>query len=218
MFKFRIAALLLLSTAAYTAHAQKAGYIITNSGDTIKCEVRNILLSSSIRFKTDTMKEYQEESATTIRQYYRHKDKYPYRSVVLPGKKNPRFVSVVEDGTISIYEQASSQTMGSFNPAGGMFTPYSNNVTFWYMQKGNGPILKIKTNQLINFRSKKDRRLDFEAMIADKPEVLKLYKSTASFSFDTLKEIAHYYNTGEAPKPKESKPIEPAEQPVTEGE
>ncbi|MBS7563507.1 hypothetical protein KHS38_03735 [Mucilaginibacter sp. Bleaf8] len=217
MLKLKTIALLFLSAIAFNAHAQKTGYIITNSGDTIKCKVRYVTLSSNIRFKTDTMKEYQEESPTTIKQYYRQKDKYPYRSVVLPGKKDPRFVSVIEDGNISIYEQASKQVMSSFNPAGGMFTPYSSNVTFWYMQKGDGPVLKIKTNQLINFRSKKDRKSDFEAMIADKPEVLKLYESADSFSFDLLKDIVHYYNTGEAPKPKVTEPAEPAVEPVTEG-
>jgi hypothetical protein len=199
---FKYFTVLLLGISALTVNAQNKDYIITKQGDTIMCKVKYVFLSPSIRYKTDTMKEYQEEDSSTIRQYYRHKDKYPYRSVILPGKKEPEFLSLVEEGVISIYEQALKKAINTINPISRAINPYSQNEVFWYMQKGQGAIIKIKTNQLINFRSKKERKSDFEAMIADKPEVSKLYESADSFSFDLLKDVVHYYNTGEAPKPK----------------
>ncbi|WP_158828071.1 hypothetical protein [Mucilaginibacter lacusdianchii] len=139
------------------------------------------------------MKEYQEVDATSIKQYCFRKAKYPQRAVTLPNKKNPEFLSLVEEGKINIYEKI--VTSGGY--------PTSYTYTYWYVQKGTGPLVDIKSNALINRRSRSDRQEDLIALINDNSAVLDQYKAADSFSFDQIKSTIHFYNTGEAPKKSE---------------
>jgi hypothetical protein len=189
---FKYLTVLLLGISALTVNAQNKDYIITKQGDTIRCKIKGVLFNSSIRFKTDTMKDYKEESASTIKQYFRHKEKAPQRAVTLPNKHTPEFLTLLEEGKINLYEKMVM--------SGGYPTSYT--YTYWFVQKGTDSVMDIKSNALINKKSRKERKEDLIALISDNKDVLGQYTTADSFSFNQIQATIHYYNTGEAPKAK----------------
>lgn len=166
--------------------AQEQDRIVNLNGDTIKCQIK-INFVFATKYKTPEMADYEKFDVKTVKYYYIAKDDARFKAVIRPGKKKVEYLRLIEEGKICLYEYVSSTN-----------TPtVSQSLTNWFVSKGDDTLHKLKSSSLLNFTSKKDRKNIFLDMLADKPEVLKQYEDTDSFSFKNLRNAIHLYNTGQ---------------------
>lgn len=180
-----ISALVCSLLLTYTAKAQDQDRVVTQTGDTIKCEIKSAFLSST-KYTVAGTGEIKKLDIKDIRYYYIAKKNEAYRAVQRPGKTKFEFLELVEEGKICLYRYVVSH----YGPTGGYST------TTWYVSKGNDVLQELKTSALFSFKSKKDRKDLFADMLADNEAVLKQYQETDSFSFKNLRNSVHLYNTG----------------------
>jgi hypothetical protein len=163
--------------------AQKPGYVITQSNDTIKCEVKNVFNmiwgdvpkyvippdTNLIKIKIKNIKEYQFTKDSTI-----------YIAKILPDDKNPTFVKWLIRGKIDLFD----------------YTVKDRNMdyTTWYVSKNNGPLLSIKISGLVLFSDKKGRMASLEDMFGDDPAVLSTLKNANNLHFDTIASCIKTYD------------------------
>ncbi|CAM3980424.1 hypothetical protein MUGA111182_20145 [Mucilaginibacter galii] len=184
--KIRLLLLLSLLIASITVNAQQPGIVVNNSGDTLKCEMKFPFIGAN-KYKTAQMEDFKKLNVKEI-SYYRTDDlKHVYKAARLPNSKKTAFLQVVEEGRINLYTHTVTYS-------GYMGASYS--TTTWYISKNNGELQELKTSALFSFKSKKDRKNNFSDMLADNPEALKLYQDEDNFSFKTLRNTVHFYNTG----------------------
>ncbi|MFD1257587.1 hypothetical protein ACFQ3S_12335 [Mucilaginibacter terrae] len=184
--KFLLIVILTSTIISFVAHAQQTGIIVNLNGDTVKCEMKFPFIGAD-KYKTAEMEDFKKFNVKDV-SYYRTDDlKRVYRATHLPKSKKLVFLQLVEDGKITLY----TYTVTSY---GYMGATYTN--TTWYVSKDNGELQELKTKALFGNSSKKSRQNIFSEMIADNPEVLKQYEEADNFSFKTLQNTVHYYNTG----------------------
>jgi len=183
---------LLVAIASSAVYAQQPGIVVNTNGDTLKCEMKFPFIGAN-KYKTTQMEDFKKFDVKDI-SYYRTDDlKRVYRAARLPRGKKPVFLEVVEDGKICLY----TYTVTHYGYMGA-----TSSTTTWYVSKDNGELQELKTNALFGVKSKKDRQNVFSEMLADRPDALKQYQDEDNFSFKTLRNTVHFYNTG---KPLEEK-------------
>src|SRR5471030_121586 len=90
---------LLLIISVIFAKAQTEDYVITNIGDTIRCEV-NISGWGTVKYKV-TEGKFEKVKLTDIKEYYHQYDDLRFRAVYRDNK--PEYLRVIENGRISLY-------------------------------------------------------------------------------------------------------------------
>ncbi|PTR01368.1 hypothetical protein C8P68_101602 [Mucilaginibacter yixingensis] len=175
----------LLLLAAFNVHAQKKDYIINTKGDTIWCNISNPLLSK-IKYTTAD-----GQSATvtteTVSEYYCIGKKIRRRAVYVENKTEPEFLTVLENGSISLYEAVAT----NYNGISG------SSVTVWFISKDSDQADLIKTSGAIIGKSEKDLKDTLADMLKDKKEIYDAYITEDKFSFKQIQKLVHWYNTGE---------------------
>ncbi len=159
-----------------------------------------------VKYKTDKMADYEEVNPYQVKQYFHHKDKVPHRLVTLDSEKKVLYLGLLEEGEINLYEQTIKSQMGAAAPgvgptvnygavSGGLLSTYS--LIDWYAEKGLESPVYVKSNRVIINKGRSERKADFISLISDKPAVLDEFKKDNDYSFDTIRDIVHLYNTGE---------------------
>ncbi len=102
-------------------------------------------------------------------------------------------MKAIEKGPINLLEEQAIRTSG-MPGTGGVF---SNTTTNWYIGKGIDTVRILKTSDLFSIKSKKARKNILTDLIKDKQEVYDKYLADDSFTFEELRSLIHFYNTGE---------------------
>jgi hypothetical protein len=186
--------IILFSALLLTASVLKAqdhDYVITLSGDTIKCK---ILFDG--RYKADGAAKSKRISFDEIKEFYTVKDDKRCRAVYLPGHKRPQFMAVVEKGKIDLYQETKNY---AYKDIVGIVS--STTVTEWYIAKGTDTVKVLKNSDFlwgsVFLKSKKSRKNDLAEMLKDNKGVYNKFITDDKFSFDQIRNLVHSYNTGE---------------------
>lgn len=184
----------LLFATAFTVHAQQKDYVVTTGGDTVKCEITKPFLGSP-RYNTGA--ESTKIRIDEIAAYYQSKEHLKVRAVHTDGHKRSSFMSVIEDGPITLYEEI----ITNYNAGTGVSTSTKN--WFW-STKGSPQANSLKTSSLfLGDKSREERMNDLGELLKDKKEIYDAYIAQKKFSFKQIQKLVHWYNTGEKELPEE---------------
>ncbi|MFA4870481.1 MAG: hypothetical protein WC623_19955 [Pedobacter sp.] len=165
-----------------TALAQN-DYIVTLKNDTLRGEVKNTLFGYKHRFKETGQSKSNLITVKNTKLYSKISNKKvnTYEARILPDKKKPIFMELLEKGDINLYE------LIVYN--GGM---NGSTTTNWYASKGSGPLFSLKTSALAFNRADKEK--SFEQLLSDNPALWANFKAEKSFSFKVLRKYINLYN------------------------
>jgi len=188
---------LFLVTLVYFAKAQTEDYVITNIGDTVRCEV-NISGWGTVKYKVAGGK-FEKVKLEDIKEYYHQENDLRFRAVYRDSSNKPEYMRVLENGPISLYLHDGSQAgLGVL----GMLTVSPTSV---YVGKGGDRTITLKTSGLLNGGSKQGRKDALSEMLKDKPDIYNKYVADNKFNYSQILNLVHLYNTGkpyQAPKKK----------------
>ncbi len=185
---------------SFTAVAQNFDYILNNRSDTIKCNIKTPLFGKNkYKLLNAGDSQYIRMEKDSIREYYLSKRNIIYRRVILNNSgllfPNQRvFLQVVENGQISLYVQMNAKsTYSPTNPA--IIDPMTED---WYVSKNSDSAKIVKPTDLGLFMRTRGRTgNNFTQMLEDNPEVFEKFVRDDRFSFETIQNIIHFYNTGQ---------------------
>lgn len=170
--------LLLFIVFPFFASAQN-DYVVLENGDTLYGKIKRNLFGK-MRIVSPNQEIKINEN---VKAYYLSKDSASYYNIMHPVMGEKVFMYAVGKGEINLYSYSSSIT--TYN--GGTIT-----TTDWYIEKNGSPLELIKSSGLAGGR--KDRKDILRALIADKPEILKLYEENDSFTFNNIRKLINEYN------------------------
>jgi hypothetical protein len=179
------------------AKAQKRDYVITANKDSVYCTISRSFFTGNSSYKVNDGKSVRIKP-DDIKEFYLGDEDVKQRSVVRQGKKKHEFMTVLEDGKISLYQEITSSP-GGVRPNGMMFGGTSS--TQWYIAKVTDTVTEVKNSDfslaIIFNKSRKHRKADFADFISDNQAVYDKYKTEDKFSFKQVRNLVHIYNTGE---------------------
>lgn len=172
-------------------------YVVLNTGDTIYCNFqkgkKGMLMFNPIA--GGTMKPI---IADSISAYFQRKDKCVFIAKKLPGENKKKFLAVLEQGKIDLYQFSQSYKTGGFSISGMPGSNYgAGSVSSFdlYAKKTNTDSLHaIKTNTILNKTSAKQRREAFNSLIGDDKELLEFFLAKDEFSVDVIRNTIMLYN------------------------
>ena len=193
--------LLIIFILAISAKAQKGDYVITTKGDTIACTISAPMLGA-MKYKinkTDSTEKPKKISVKDIKEFYTAKKDIWGRRVYVHAYDTlyAVYLSVIESGRINLYQEITNNS-----------GPYGyTSSTQWYIAKGSDTTKILKTSSLSIFmRSKGKRKNDFAEMLSDNKNVYDEFLKTTDFSFGTIRNFVHLYNTGYPATDEKSRP------------
>lgn len=168
------------------ARAQKTpDYVINTKGDTIKCFISLPFIGSAEYTLPDGSISPLEDS-TYVKEYYSAKANLRKRAVNIPGIKKPVYLEVVEDGKIIIYFQ--------------QYIRYNTEYLAWHIFKKADPEFNINNMPLSNNSKISSAKVDILKLVSDNPAAVNMCNDKKKLSYDDVRDIIHFYNTGEVPK------------------
>lgn len=175
----------ILMLFTISVNAQTEDYVITPKGDTLKCSISFPLIGAS-KYTIPGAKS-KKMDRDEIKEYYITRKDLRKRVVFMGHKSKADFMTVIENGKISLYEIVYNH-----------YSQYSNqSTTEWYVGKSSDRVLALKTSDLLFLgKARKERKDDFSDMLKDKPEVYEKYMAEDKFSFSAIRNLVHLYNTG----------------------
>jgi hypothetical protein len=194
-FKKILVAAITLLCGIVSAYAQTDDYVITTKGDTLKCGISLPLMGASKY--TVPGSDAQKLERDEIKEYYIKRKDLRKRVVFMGDAKKADYMTVVENGAISLYEIVYT----SYGQYGA-----TSSTTDWYVGKGTDRVSALKTSGFLLGKDRKDRKDDFAIMLKDKPAVYKKYMAEDKFSFNAIRNMVRLYNTG---KPLEYEVVVP---------
>jgi len=203
-------AFVILLLFTLSAKAQNSDYVITTNGDTLACTITTPAFVQNGKYKTSGMDKSKQILMSEIKEYYISKDSALFRKVYKrPGKTgSAKFMVVLENGKINLYEEIINTTYMNPGMNGGMYT---NSSTTWYLSKGSDTLKAIKNADFsisaLFFKSRKSRENEFAEMIMDNKKVYDKYLADDKFSFKEVRNLVHVYNTGKPFKEPDPKPV-----------
>jgi len=163
--------------------AQNPDRIITVKNDTIPCTITLMADEYSYSYKKVEKDEPIKIETTNVKEFYSGDKKIWKRRVYQNGHLIPYFLTVIELGKISLFEDVTTLTSyGPFNT-----TSVSKTIE-WYVAKGNDHADLLKSSKFKVFGEKKSKNA-FVALIEDNKEVYNKFLVDNSFSFDEIKRI-----------------------------
>ncbi len=174
-------------------------YIITNNGDKVMGEVKSHTVDK-VKFLPAGQKKSAKYKPSEIKEAYKAGHGV-FRSILVPKRKKPCFLQVLEDGKIKLYEYykvsynyygmyGSSMSVG---PGLGYGGGYNSTKKTWYAQKDGGELVDIKTNQI--WGSRKARKEGFLNLVNDNKHVADRYAAEDKFNFDFVRSLIVEYNS-----------------------
>ena len=191
---FFVIFLVALITITFKATAQ-SDYVITVKGDSIPCKISRSFIGI-MKYKSATMTESESIEPDVIKEYYVAKKNILHRAVFKEGSNSPMYMTVIEKGKISLFEEivvsSSIATYGFGAP-----TTTRTSVEEWYISKGSDNVSKIKTTDIVLLINSKQKRKDaFGDMLKDNKAVYEKYLNDDKFTFKQIQNLVHLYNTG----------------------
>jgi len=177
---------IILLALTFTVKAQ-GDYVVTVGGDSIACKL-SMPLFGALKYQSATMSVPKKITPDEIREYYSSDDQQLYRAVYPTHYLKPTYLSVIENGRISLYE-ATNRIYNSTN----MIT---TTTTTWYIGKGTAYVKDVKSNTLFASRSRNERKDDFAEMLKDNKNVYDKYQAEDKYSFEQIRKLIHLYNQG----------------------
>ena len=175
----------ILIAFGFKSFAQKPtfNYVITQKGDTIKCDFKKPLLGK-IRYQPIGVKGYTKVTTDSIKEYYTVKDSTTNVAIILPDYSDPEFVVRLERGHINMYQQIIVT-----------YSQYGNTTTYyWFINKDDGPLKQLKATTIFTDGSRKERKAMFSEMIADDTTLQGQFNADTDFSLKRLQFYVHQYN------------------------
>jgi hypothetical protein len=176
-FLFVLAA--IITTSVIQASAQNE-YFITNKNDTVKCTFIPFIGFNQYIFKYKLTEggEVNRVSSDTITEYRQKNTIYAKRQ--LSDFPKPQFVQWLIKGKLNVYARVTPSA-------------YVNNVDYYAAKSTDSVIVQIKTNNEFSGTRAK-RKSAFEALIADAPEVAKMFDEADSYTVNSLMKTIRNYN------------------------
>ena len=188
---------IMMALYATTLKAQEVinrdtNYVVLANGlDTIFCDINTKFMGKKHWFKpVGSNAKYQEITPDKVKGYYIKDSGEFYEAVFTADKKEGFFAFVIEKGKINLFEVR--VTLVGMNGIGGM---YSSEGITWYISKGSNNAEVLKYNGL-TFDKKNKRKTILEEMVADNKEAAERYEKSKKFTFNHIRSIVHFYNTG----------------------
>jgi len=181
----------LTTLVSISAQAQDyPDYVITVKGDSIPCRITDPLIGRG-RYKDSTMPAAVRITADRIKEYYISDGKQLYRTVYINDDKIPEFLRVLENGTISLYQEIDKYYSSLYGPG-------PSTIENWLVGKNTDHVIYFKKSSF-NFKGagRGKRKAEFAALLADNKKVYDKFLADDDFSFNEIQNIVHLYNTGE---------------------
>lgn len=192
----KVALFISLIGSVFVSKAQTAykDYVITTTGDSIRCKVEKPLIGKP-KFQSETMAKPEKITLENVKEYSMKEGKNAYRAVCRGNK--PEFMTIIEKGIIGIYEVVQTNSYGSMG-ANGQWSSTSTSTTDWYFGKKTDTVVALKTSGFVIFGKSRQKRKDLLGeMLKDKPEIYQKYIAEDKFSFNQIRALIHLYNTGQ---------------------
>lgn len=150
------------------------GFVITNKGDTLFCTVRN-LSEEYLDIRTTGNLKYHREGIDSVKEYNLTRSHQTYRAVFLPDALTPRYLRLLVDGKISLYEY--SEQIGKYHHL------------HLYASKLKQPLVKV-----YGYNSDKDNGKQLDQLIEDNPEARDYLANQHSYSNSVIENCIRIYN------------------------
>lgn len=160
--------------------AAQHDYVVIENGDTVYGKInKNLFGVMRIVSGKDKI-----EITDDLRGYYISRDSASYHNIEHPLTGGKVFMQVIAKGEINLYSHLNASR--AYNG-----TPVS--TTDWYIEKKGAPLRLLKSSSPLA-GEKKDRKNILQSLIADKPEILKMYEENDSFTFNNIRKLINEYN------------------------
>ncbi|HEY4326830.1 MAG TPA: hypothetical protein VGN20_22785 [Mucilaginibacter sp.] len=179
----------IVLTLNVKAQEQYRDLVITQKGDSIRCNINLFPAVGAIKYKSAAMISPEKIEPGKIKEYFTSGFKVNVRAVYIDSSKKPVYMMFVEKGKINLFERAD----GCSICAGGTETTVSNDN--WYIAKGSDHVTAFKSAG-ITFDKQKRKKI-FAQMLKDNSIVYNKYLAGDKFGFSDLRNFVHLYNTGE---------------------
>jgi hypothetical protein len=161
---------------------QYPDYVIMMNGDSIPCNV-NISIFKGFRYSTTDSTKLTKIKPDKIKEYYVARRHILWGSAVKEDSSRV-FLELLEKGKINLYED--------YYP-----TTYGSNKIQWFVSKGSDTLQKLKSSGMLFSSPRKERKDNFSEMIKDNEAVYNKYTTENKFTYDQLRNLIHWYNTGQ---------------------
>ncbi len=165
------------------------GYIIKTNNDTIKCDFKKPLLGALKYRPVNSTQKFKKPSTDEVKEYFSTYDSTVYVALYTDTNSSDlNYLKRLEKGKICLYEE-DIIVQGYAN---GFMT--SSTSVYYYVNKDNGLLKEIKSNQLINDGSRKKRKEYLLNLILDDMDLAEKFRNEKDFNLKTLRHYIHTYN------------------------
>lgn len=172
-------------------------YVVLNTGDTINCNFQKGK-KGMLMFNPLAGGIMKPVTADSISAYFKKENKSVFIAKKLPGEDKKKFLAVVEQGRINLYQLSQTYKTGGFS-MGGM--PGSNygaanvtNLDLYAKKMAIDSLYSIKTNAILSKTSARERREAFNSLIGDDKELLDFFLTKEEFSVELITNMIKLYN------------------------
>ncbi|SDF06320.1 hypothetical protein SAMN05216464_112106 [Mucilaginibacter pineti] len=183
-------ALFCVAVLLFTLKTQAQDYIITMKGDSIPCKTNRALGGVKFRYQTSEMKSNKTIKPTEIKEFKNSEENVILRSVVIKGEDNPKFLALVERGTISLYYVLGRRHVNHYG-----FLNVTDAIDELYVSKGSDTVTLLKSN-LVTELTRDQLRHNFAKLLIDKKSLYDRFLANDGYATFYLYKIVHFYNTG----------------------
>ncbi|WP_419701898.1 hypothetical protein [Mucilaginibacter sp. NFX135] len=162
---------------------QYPDYVIMMNGDSIPCNI-NISIFSGFRYSTTDSTKLTKIKPDKVKEYYVARRHILWGSTTKEDHSSRVFLELLEKGKINLYEDYYPST-------------YGVNKIEWYVSKGSDTSKKLKSSGMLFSSSRKERKDNFSELIKDNEAVYNKYTTENKFTYDQLRNLIHWYNTGQ---------------------
>jgi hypothetical protein len=197
IFIIKASIIIIVIISALNARAQN-DYVITIKGDSIACKI-STSLTGAFRYKSAAMSGSEKITPDVIKEYYIAGKDMLSRAVFEDSSKKAVFMTVLEQGKISLYAMSYTNysTMPNYGTVG--TTGYGTTTyktTDWFVSKGSDNVIAMKTNDWSMLKGRQQRKDIFASMLKDNETVYNKFIVDGKFSNDQIRNLIHLYNTG----------------------
>ncbi|MXV52664.1 hypothetical protein GS399_16945 [Pedobacter sp. HMF7647] len=179
----KITLVILFLLTFSTAMCKESDFYVNVKQDTVWGSIK-ATDNTWIKFKEENKADYEKISIDQIKEYYKSEDKTHCYAMTLPGSSKPKFLALLEEGAINLYEVSSFSN--AFNT--------TSNIVQWYTSKNNSTLEEVKANLYSVKKSKDERNEVFYDLFKDDYELFYDVKKFANLEFGQMREWIKKYN------------------------
>jgi hypothetical protein len=169
------------------AFSQK-DYVVTAKNDTFHCKIKLDVLGHLYAYRPVKSDNYIVIDHKLIKEVYLSRDSGTYLYIELSAPRYPTWLRLMEKGAVNLYQEVLNT--GSV---------IDRESTYWYLSKGTGPLVQIKTNaaSAFNIGSEKDRIQAFVDLMNDCSYVAAEVANAGiekNYEYDVIRNFIKMYN------------------------